>query len=96
VEEVDELISEGDGEEEFFSIDFALRALIGFAGKIEDENELIVQDFHVHVPHILSSILSAFSNEDLGTHGREQILHILFLCLRCVSWADGLDNSLVR
>ena len=29
-------------------------------------------------------------------HGRELILQILFMCLRCVSWADGIDNGLVE
>ena len=45
---------------------------------------------------ILKAILEAFTNEEIGTHGREQVLHILYQCLRCVSWADGIDNELVQ
>ena len=54
-----------------------------------------VKEFHEFLPAILSSILSAFTNEEIGAHGREQVLHILYLCLRCVSWADGIDNELI-
>jgi len=38
VEEVDELIVDGDGEDDFLQIDFALRTLIYFVEKIEDQH----------------------------------------------------------
>jgi hypothetical protein len=47
------------------------------------------------VPKILPALFSAFTNEEVNAHGREQILEVLYLCLRTVSWADGIDNELV-
>ena len=44
----------------------------------------------------MNALLSAFANSVIDSHGRELILHILFLNLRCVSWADGIDNLLVE
>lgn len=39
--------------------------------------------------------MSTFTNEDIGSHGREQILHIFYLCLRTISWADGIENDMI-
>lgn len=64
-EELSELISDG----EFPQIDFALRTLIFLIEKIEDEN--LGKDLNLVLPGILSAILSAFTNEEIGTHGRE-------------------------
>lgn len=89
VEELTENVSDG----EFNQVDSCLRTLIYLIEKIEDVDA--VKEFHEYLPPILSSILSAFTNEDIGTHGREQVLHILYLCLRCISWADGIDNELI-
>jgi hypothetical protein len=47
------------------------------------------------VPIILQGTLSTFTNEDIGSHGREQILHIFYLCLRTISWADGIENDMI-
>lgn len=32
----------------------------------------------------------------MDAHGREQILEVLYLCLRTVSWADGIENEIVE
>ena len=90
VEEITEKISDGS----FEQVDFCLRALIFFLERIEDENR--GKDLHEHLPVILSAILSAFTNEEIGSHGREQVLHIFYLCLRTISWADGIDNELIE
>lgn len=47
------------------------------------------------MPIILQGTLSTFTNEDIGSHGREQILHIFYLCLRTISWADGIENDMI-
>jgi hypothetical protein len=40
-------------------------------------------------------LFSAFTNEEVDVHGRELVLETLYLCLRTISWADGIDNELV-
>lgn len=90
VEELTESVSDG----EYNQVDSGLRTLICLVERVEGVDA--VREFHEFLPPILSSILSAFTNEEIGTHGREQVLHILYLCLRCVSWADGIDNELVE
>jgi hypothetical protein len=65
IEEISEKISDG----EFNQIDSCLRTLIKFIEKIEEADA--VKEFHEYLSPILSSILSAFTNEDIGTHGRE-------------------------
>ena len=89
VDELSEKISDG----EFNEVDAGLRTLIYLIEKIEDEQ--LVKEFYEYEPPILQAILSAFTNEEIGNHGREQVLHIFHLCLRCISWADGIDNELI-
>ena len=60
------------------------------------EHESIIKEFYEYVPLILSAILSAFTNDEITSHGREQLLNIFYLCLRTISWADGIDNDLVE
>lgn len=36
------------------------------------------------------------NDELVDAHSRELILEVLYLCLRTVSWADGIDNELVE
>lgn len=71
----------------------ALKTLIYLVEKIEDEIQ--IKEFYHYVPTILSSVLNAFTNEEIGSHGRDQVLHVFYLCLRTISWADGIDNELV-
>ena len=59
------------------------------------EDEKAMKQFHVYVARILPALFSAFTNDEVTAHGREQILEVFYLCLRTVSWADGIDNELV-
>ena len=46
---------------------------------------------------MLPALQSAFMNDELvDAKGREQIFEVLYLCLRTVSWADGIDNEVVE
>ena len=81
-------------ETEINKVDMVLRTFIYLIEKIEDEGK--IKEFYVYVPTILSSILSSFTHEEIGNHGRDQVLHIFYLCLRTISWADGIDNDLVN
>lgn len=74
-------------------VDMALKTLIYLIEKIEDETQ--IKEFYHYVPTILSQVLNAFTNEEIGSHGRDQVLHVFYLCLRTISWADGIDNELV-
>ena len=53
--------------------------------------------YHV-VPIVMPSLFEAFTNEDIENkiHAREQILHLFYLLIRLVAWADGIDNELVQ
>lgn len=88
-ENITEKISDG----EFNQVDFSLRTLINLIEKLEDDNR--GKNLSNFLPSILQAILSAFTNEEIGSHGREQVLHILYLCLRSISWADGIENELI-
>lgn len=90
--EVFKHISETISEEEGDLIDMPVRTTIYFLEQIEFER---IREFHPNVPYILQGILSAFTNEDITSHCREQILHIFYLCLRTISWADGIDNDII-
>ncbi len=76
-------------------IDLSLRTMLYFLQAIEDER--LVKLFHTFVPKILPALQSAFMNDELvDAHGREQILEVLYFCLRTVSWADGIENDIVE
>ena len=86
-----------------FNTDANLVSFIQFLEKIEDET--LVKNFHRNVPSILKVILVAYNREKQNQskdnliwsiEQREKILHILYLCFRCVSWSDGIDNDLVE
>lgn len=70
-----------------------IRAVIFLIEQIESET--IIKEFYPYVPIILQGALDAFTNDEISSRGREQILHIFYLCLRTISWADGIDNELV-
>jgi len=91
--EIMELLADDITDGEVTLVDSNLRALIYFIDMIEDE--AMIKRFNIYVPVILRAILSAFTNEELGSHGREQVLQIFYGCLRTISWADGIDNELV-
>ena len=45
---------------------------------------------------MLPALFQAFTCEDAGAHGRDQILNLLYLLIRLIAWADGIDNELVE
>jgi len=63
--------------------------------KVEDQ-ELTKKLFCKVVPMILPVILEAFTNEELQTRDRSHILHLFYLMVRGIAWADGLDNSVIK
>ena len=66
LEKVAELIEDCDIDQ----IDMPIRTLINLLEHIENE-EGMIKDFYPYVSPILSAILSAFTNEDITSHGRE-------------------------
>ena len=94
LQEVIDLITEVLSDGEYAQVDLAIRALTGLIEQID--NEAIIKEFHPFVPSIISALLSAFTNEDIGSHGRQKVLHVFYLCLRTISWADGIDNELIE
>jgi len=50
-------------------VDMALKTLIYLIEKIEDETQ--IKEFYHYVPTILSQVLNAFTNEEIGSHGRD-------------------------
>lgn len=71
VSEITDIISgeNVDLDENQDQVDVSLRALTWLIERIEDEE--MIKEFHTHVPSILSAILGAFTDEDLGSKGRE-------------------------
>jgi len=93
-----EPITEKIAEDDFFAADLGLR-ILRFILEIVDEkadNDL-GRSMHVLVPIVMPSLFEAFTNdEEIGVHGREQILHLFYMLIRMVAWADGRDNELVQ
>ena len=50
---------------------------------------------HPIVGATFPSLFEAFTNEEIGVNGREQILNLFYMLIRLVAWADGRDNELV-
>lgn len=59
------------------------------------EDEQAMKQFHSFVPRLLPAFYAAFTSGETDAHGRAQILEAFYLCLRTISWADGIDNDLV-
>ena len=59
------------------------------------EDDRTMKRFHVVVKVLLQSLLEVYTSEAANSHIREQILEVVFLSLRTVSWADGIDDKLV-
>ena len=51
---------------------------------------------HPIVAVTFPSLFEAFTNEEIGVNGREQILNLFYMLIRLVAWADGRDNELVQ
>lgn len=93
MEPISEKISEG----EFTAVDLGLRTLRFILEIIDEKEPGMVKSMHALVPIMLPSLFEAFTNadEEIGVHGREQILNLFYLLIRMVAWADGRDNELV-
>lgn len=48
------------------------------------------------VPILFPVLFETFTQEENGLHCREQILHLFYMLIRVVAWADGRDNDLVK
>ena len=84
---------------EYESADLGFRVIRFFLESVEqnDGGASMRTMFHM-VPILMPSLFEAFTNEDIEhkIHTREQILHLFYLLLRLVAWADGIDNELVE
>ena len=65
VNDLNELITDG----EFDQIDTSLRTYIYLIEQIEEKD--LGREFNHSINLILQAILQAFTNEEIGTHGRE-------------------------
>ena len=84
---------------EFESADLGFRVIRFFLESAEErEGAVGMRNMHHMVPLVMPSLFEAFTNEDMENkiHAREQILHLFYLLLRLVAWADGIDNELVQ
>ena len=75
-------------------IDFAIRTIRFFLELADDQ--LRVKEANFLVPVLLPALYEAFTADEIGQKGREQILQIVFLLIRSIAWADGIDNELVH
>ena len=41
-------------------------------------------------------LLETFTSEEITTRDRSHILHLLYIMIRGIAWADGLDNELIQ
>ena len=82
-----EKICDSLGEDNIIQIDCALRILI-LVLKPEEK-------YHTIVNKVLENLFSAFTNPDSDSKIREKCLQIYYQCLRCVSWADGIDEKVI-
>ena len=77
------------------ALDVLLHLFTSLEEKIEDQ-ELSKNLFSKVVPMILPILLEAFTNEELEALDRSHILHLFYLMVRGIAWADGLDNSIIE
>ena len=75
-------------------IDFAMRTIRYFLELADDQQR--VKEANFLVPVLLPALYEAFTADEIGQKGREQILQIVFLLIRSIAWADGIDNELVH
>lgn len=67
-----------------------------FINRFDEVHPAKTRSLHYIVPILLPALLQAFTCEEAGVHGREQILHLFYLLIRLITWADGIDNELVE
>ena len=84
---------------EYESADLGLRVIRFFLESAEErDGGAGMRNMYHLVPIVMPSLFTAFTNEDIENkiHAREQILHLFYLLIRLVAWADGIDNELVQ
>ena len=92
-----EPITEKITEDEFTAADLGLRVLRLILEIVDEKDSGLARSMHALVPIAMPSLFEAFTNdEEIGVHGREQILNLFYLLIRMVAWADGRDNELVQ
>ena len=84
---------------EFESADLGFRVIRFFLENAEEQDGGVgMRNMYHVVPIVMPSLFEAFTNQDIENkiHAREQILHLFYLLIRLVAWADGIDNELVQ
>lgn len=44
---------------------------------------------------LMSLLLEIFTSEEIEARARSHILHLFYIMIRGIAWADGLDNELI-
>lgn len=78
------------------SVDLGLRVLRYILEGLDDMDPIVARSMHPLVPVMFPSLFEAFTNEEIGVSGREQILNLFYMLIRLIAWADGCDNELVQ
>ena len=76
-------------------MDLGLRVLRYIMEGLDDMDPTVARSMHLLVPVMFPSLFEAFTNEEIGVSGREQILNLFYMLIRLIAWADGCDNELV-
>ena len=80
-------------------ISFGLSILYHFVTSLEErsqDQELIKILYPKIVPVLMPLLLETFTSEEITARDRSHILHLLYIMIRGIAWADGLDNELVQ
>lgn len=99
VQEINEtltIVTELIAEDEFEQIDLGLRITRYILELIDEMDSSIARSMHPMVPLMFPCLFETFTKEEIGVRGREQILHLFYMLIRLVAWADGRDNELVQ
>jgi hypothetical protein len=59
------------------------------------DQELIKSLYPQIVPMLMTLLLEIFTSEEIEARARSHILHLFYIMIRGIAWADGLDNELV-
>ena len=85
---LDQVCEELANEDEPTHVDAALRVLMNFLQEGREEYASIVGK-------VLENLFTAFTNPEADSKLREKCLEVYHLSLRCVSWADGIEEETV-
>ena len=53
------------------------------------------EKYHVIVSKVLENLFAAFTSSQSDSKIHEKWFEVYYRCLRCVSWADGIDNKIM-